>query len=69
MLISNSSLSQAYDKSLVQALYVLVRAGKLYEALELCQKAQQPWRAASIRGTLVFQWRGLSGVFVPCYDF
>ncbi|KAK7682153.1 hypothetical protein QCA50_014740 [Cerrena zonata] len=49
-----------YDRALVQALYVLVRAGKLDEAIELCQTAQQPWRAATIRGTQPFQWRALN---------
>jgi nuclear pore complex protein Nup107 len=28
----------------------------LEEALELCSKANQPWRAASIRGALLFNW-------------
>ncbi|KAJ3474231.1 hypothetical protein NLI96_g12576 [Meripilus lineatus] len=50
----------AYDKALVQALYTLVRAGRLEEAIELCRKANQPWRAASIRGSLLFQWGAIS---------
>lgn len=37
-----------------------MRAGDLDSAYELCRKANQPWRAASIRGTKLFQWRDLS---------
>jgi nuclear pore complex protein Nup107 len=51
--------SQTYEKSVAQALYACIRAGKLEEAIELTKKAQQPWRAASIRGSLVFQWRAI----------
>ncbi|EKM74849.1 hypothetical protein AGABI1DRAFT_80653 [Agaricus bisporus var. burnettii JB137-S8] len=50
----------SYDKSLIQALYGYIRAGQLEEAIELCRKAYQPWRAASIRGSLLFTWRALS---------
>ncbi|KAI0073069.1 hypothetical protein K474DRAFT_1711028 [Panus rudis PR-1116 ss-1] len=50
----------AYEKALIQALYAYIRAGRLQDAIELCRKAQQPWRAASIRGTYVFQWKALS---------
>ncbi|KAF5346850.1 hypothetical protein D9756_010620 [Leucocoprinus leucothites] len=50
----------SYDRSLVQALYGYIRAGQLEEAVELCRKAYQPWRAASIRGSLLFTWRALS---------
>jgi hypothetical protein len=38
-------------------LYAYIRAGKLDDAVNLCRKAHQPWRAASIRGSLLFQWR------------
>ncbi|KAI0773023.1 nuclear pore protein 84/107 [Trametes elegans] len=50
----------AHEKSVLQALYAHVRAGQLEEALELCRKANQPWRAASIRGALLFQWRTIA---------
>lgn len=50
---------QAYEKAVIQALYAHVRAGQLEEAVELCRKANQPWRAASIRGALLFQWRAI----------
>lgn len=49
-----------YDKSLVQALYGYIRAGRLEDALDLCKKAHQPWRAASIRGSRLFSWRAIS---------
>ncbi|THH27911.1 hypothetical protein EUX98_g6279 [Antrodiella citrinella] len=50
----------SYDKALVQALYACVRAGRLDEAVELCRKAHQPWRAASLRGSFLFQWKAIS---------
>lgn len=49
-----------YEKALTYALYAHVRAGRLEEAVELCRKANQPWRAASIRGSLLFQWRAIA---------
>lgn len=63
-------LDKAFEKTLTQSLYSLVRAGRLDEAVQLCRKAHQPWRAASIRGSLLFQWRAIGkseswiGVFV-----
>ncbi|KAF9488030.1 nuclear pore protein 84/107 [Pleurotus eryngii] len=49
-----------YEKSLANALYTYVRAGRLDEAIELCRKAHQPWRAASIRGSRLFQWKAIA---------
>ncbi|KAJ6459798.1 nuclear pore protein 84/107 [Mycena vitilis] len=49
-----------YEKGLGQALYSYVRAGRLGDAIELCRKAHQPWRAASMRGSLLFQWRAIT---------
>ncbi|KAJ7695686.1 nuclear pore protein 84/107 [Mycena rosella] len=49
-----------YEKGLAQALYSYVRAGRLEDAIDLCRKAHQPWRAASIRGSLLFQWRAIT---------
>ncbi|KAI0795934.1 nuclear pore protein 84/107 [Abortiporus biennis] len=49
-----------YEKALINALYLYVRAGRLDEAVELCRKAQQPWRAASIRGSLLFRWKEIA---------
>ena len=51
-----------YEKALAQTLYGHVRAGKLDDAVELCRKTRRPWRAASIRGSLLFQWKALSHV-------
>lgn len=51
------SLQQNYEKQLAHALYSFVRAGRLHEAIELCQRTHRPWRAASIRGSLLFKWR------------
>ena len=48
---------------MAQALYACVRAGKLDEAIDLTKKAQQPWRAATIRGSTLFQWRGICAYF------
>ncbi|KAI0723479.1 nuclear pore protein 84/107 [Earliella scabrosa] len=50
----------AYDKAVLQALFAHVRAGQLEEAVDLCRKANQSWRAASIRGALLFQWRAIA---------
>ncbi|KAF9475041.1 hypothetical protein BDN70DRAFT_884207 [Pholiota conissans] len=50
----------SYEKSLLQALYGYVRAGRIDDAVDVCRDAHQPWRAASIRGSLLFQWRSLS---------
>ncbi|KAI5120989.1 hypothetical protein M0805_000450 [Coniferiporia weirii] len=48
-----------YEKSLAHALYGYVRAGRLDDAIDLCRRTRRPWRAASIRGSLLFQWRAL----------
>ncbi|KAJ7184429.1 nuclear pore protein 84/107 [Mycena filopes] len=49
-----------YEKGLAQALYTYVRAGRVPEAVDLCRKAHQPWRAASLRGSLLFRWRAIT---------
>ncbi|KAI0338793.1 hypothetical protein BDW22DRAFT_1362509 [Trametopsis cervina] len=49
----------SHEKALVAALYAYVRAGRLDDAVELCKKVHQPWRAASIMGSLLFQWRAV----------
>ena len=48
-----------YEKMLLQALYGYVRAGRLEDAVEVCRRAHQPWRAASLRGSLLFRWKAL----------
>ncbi|KAF8631636.1 hypothetical protein AX15_002275 [Amanita polypyramis BW_CC] len=50
----------SYERSLLQALYGHIRAGRLEDAVELCRRAHQPWRAASIHGTLLFRWNAIS---------
>ncbi|KAF7294646.1 Nuclear pore complex protein [Mycena indigotica] len=50
----------SHEKGLSQALYGYIRSGRLEEAVELCRNAHQPWRAASIRGSLLFQWKAIS---------
>ena len=54
---------QSYEKALVQSLYGYIRAGKLEEAIEACRRAQQPWRAASLRGSILFKWKALCKFF------
>ncbi|KAH8111554.1 107-domain-containing protein [Phellopilus nigrolimitatus] len=49
-----------YEKALAQALYGYIRAGRLEDAIDLCRRTRRPWRAASIRGSLLFQWRALA---------
>ncbi len=50
---------QSYEKSLLQALYGYIRAGRIEDAEEVCRRAHQPWRAASIRGYKFFKWNAL----------
>ena len=54
---------------MAQALYAYVRAGKIDEAIDLTKKAQQPWRAATIRGSTLFQWRGICAYFYAICEF
>ncbi|KAH6905125.1 nuclear pore complex protein [Coprinopsis sp. MPI-PUGE-AT-0042] len=49
-----------YERSVLQALYSCIRAGDLEEAVEICRKAHQPWRASSINGARLFQWPAIS---------
>lgn len=58
-----TSCHKNYEKTVAQALYACVRAGKLHEAIDLTRKAHQPWRAATIRGSTLFQWRGICTYF------
>ncbi|KAJ4468243.1 nuclear pore protein 84/107 [Lentinula aciculospora] len=55
-----SADDSSYEKSLVQALYGYIRAGRLEDAIELCKRAHQPWRAASIRGSLLLYWKDIA---------
>jgi nuclear pore complex protein Nup107 len=47
---------KSYDKALSCTLFAFLRAGNIEDAVKLCRDAHQPWRAASIRGSLVFSW-------------
>ncbi|KAH9929251.1 nuclear pore protein 84/107 [Fomitopsis serialis] len=49
-----------YERLLLQALFTLVRAGKLDDAIDLCRRAEQPWRAASINGALLLRWKAIA---------
>lgn len=55
----------SYEKGLAQALYSYLRAGRLEDAVELCRAAHQPWRSASIRGSLLFSWRSIGTKPIP----
>ncbi|KAG1743878.1 hypothetical protein EDB19DRAFT_546373 [Suillus lakei] len=57
---SLAALGAGFEKRLAQVLYLFVRAGRSDDAVKLCRKAHQPWRAASIRGLLLFQWRAIA---------
>ncbi|KAK0561797.1 Nucleoporin nup84 [Tilletia horrida] len=48
------SSSQAYERAFLRSLFVLTRAGKLHDALDLCRQADRPWRAASLRGAVPY---------------
>ncbi|KAJ3988288.1 nuclear pore protein 84/107 [Lentinula detonsa] len=50
----------SYEKGFVQALYGYIRAGRLEDGIELCKRAHQPWRAASIRGSLLLHWKAIA---------
>ncbi|KAH9991402.1 107-domain-containing protein [Russula vinacea] len=52
----------SYDKALSYTLFAFVRAGNIEDAVKLCRDAHQPWRAASIRGSLLFSWPAISTV-------
>ncbi|KAI0294069.1 nuclear pore protein 84/107 [Multifurca ochricompacta] len=50
----------SYDKALSHTLFSYVRAGNIEDAVRLCRDVHQPWRAASIRGSLLFSWPAIS---------
>ncbi|KAH9976532.1 nuclear pore protein 84/107 [Russula compacta] len=52
----------SYDKALSHTLFAYVRAGNLDDAVKLCRDAHQPWRAASIRGSLLFSWPAICSI-------
>jgi hypothetical protein len=54
---------QSYDKALSYTLFAFLRAGNIEDAVKLCRDAHQPWRAASIRGSLLFSWPAMCEFF------
>ena len=54
---------QSHDKALSYTLFTFIRAGNIEDAVKLCRDAHQPWRAASIRGSLLFSWPAICELF------
>ncbi|GFR89080.1 nuclear pore complex protein Nup107-like [Elysia marginata] len=52
--LSPDDLDQEDEKYFLRNLFMLVRAGKLEKAQNLCQACGQPWRAASLEGWRLF---------------
>lgn len=50
-------------------MYGYIRAGRFEDAIEMCHRANQPWRAASIRGSLLFQWRAICKFLIEGFPF
>ncbi|KAG8826499.1 Nucleoporin nup84 [Serendipita sp. 401] len=48
------------EKSLLDSLFQHIRAGKLEDAIEICQTAARPWRAALLRGSYQLRWDSLN---------
>ncbi|KZS95164.1 hypothetical protein SISNIDRAFT_484035 [Sistotremastrum niveocremeum HHB9708] len=44
----------AFETALLETLYLHIRAGRVFEAMDACKQAQRPWRAASIRGSILY---------------
>ncbi|KAI9455594.1 hypothetical protein BJY52DRAFT_637727 [Lactarius psammicola] len=45
-----------YDKVLSHLLFAYVHAGTIEDAIKVCHGAHRPWRAATIRSSLLFSW-------------
>ncbi|KAK3704372.1 hypothetical protein RRG08_012437 [Elysia crispata] len=52
--LSPDDLDQEDEKYFLRNLFVLIRAGKLEKAQNLCQACGQPWRAATLEGWRLF---------------
>ena len=50
------SMDEADHLSLLRSVWLLLRAGKLERARQLCRRCGQPWRAASIGGGVPFHY-------------
>ena len=46
---------QVYDSALMRTLFDYVRRGHMVDALDLCRRVRQPWRAAAMRGALFYR--------------
>ncbi|RKP27870.1 nuclear pore protein 84/107 [Syncephalis pseudoplumigaleata] len=51
---ANGIWDQEFDKALVRTLYEYLRRGQFNQAMELCRKSDQSWRAASISGSTLY---------------
>ncbi|TFK22529.1 nuclear pore complex protein [Coprinopsis marcescibilis] len=49
-----------FERAFLQALYYCVRAGRLDEAVDMCRRAHQSWRASSILGSRPLRWSAIS---------
>ena len=47
--------SQTYETALMRTLFEYVRRGLMVDALDLCRRVRQPWRAAAMRGALFYR--------------
>lgn len=52
----------SYAKALHRTLFEYARSGQLAAAFDLCEQADQPWRAASLRGAMLYQQQALDGL-------
>ena len=59
----NFARFQSCDKALSYTLSAFVRAGNIEDPVKLCRVGHQPWRAARIRGALLFPWPAIRELF------
>ncbi|KAJ1985737.1 Nucleoporin nup84 [Dimargaris cristalligena] len=52
---------ETYEADLLDTLFQYIRRGRLEEAIDLCYESGMPWRAASIRGGLMYHDSQLEG--------
>lgn len=55
------ALDQQDDKNLCKRLFTEIRCGRFDEAISLCVKAGQPWRAAALMGRRLLHYRRSEG--------
>jgi len=49
-----NSNDQEFDEKLSKIVYELIRRGRLADAIEYCEQCGNPWKGASLRGTLLW---------------